>query len=133
MTRTRTIPHASYLASNAFELLICALTLVAVLNYVLNPDELYESSVGRAVHPLDYGWLTLYGISSACVCFGLVARSPRLEVAGLVGYAAAVSVNLVALVALIGNQSILAICSYLALIAAALVRAHFVFSLSREP
>ena len=89
---TRPVNHVLYLCANAFELFLCALTVVAVIQYAFSPDALYESTVGRAVHPLDYGWLALYGFGGAFVCAGLLIRSPRLEVAGLFAYAAGVSI-----------------------------------------
>ena len=132
MTRHATYGRFSYLASNAFELFLCGLTLYAAIQFVVSPDALYESTVGRLLHPWDYAWIALYGVSSALVVFGLVLPSPRLEVAGLLGYAAGVLVNLIALVALVGNQSVIGICTYSALSLAALVRAHYVYGPTRR-
>jgi len=131
VTRGAIISHGLYLAANAFELFIGLLAVLAVLQFIFEPNALYESTVGQVVHPLDYAWMTLYGISGIAIVVGLCFRQVSIEVAGLLGFSFGVSVQLVALISLVGNQSVIGICSLIALILAGLVRAFFLVRVSR--
>lgn len=85
-----------YLIANNWELWVCLLGIVASINYVIQPENLSDSSVGHMRFP-DAIWNLLYGIGSVMVVAGLLRLSPRLEIAGLWLFSAAVAINLLAI------------------------------------
>lgn len=65
--------------TNAFELLIALLSLIAAVGFFLYPESLYRSSVGRALHPYDYAWDGALRLAGVAIVLGILMPRPRIR------------------------------------------------------
>jgi hypothetical protein len=59
------------LQANAFEALIAVMCLISALTAFINPSSLGDSVVGRELHPWDFAWNFMFGISGILIIIGL--------------------------------------------------------------
>lgn len=92
----------AYLEAHVFELLIGVLSVVTAVTFFAEPGDLSRTAIGQSVHPFDYGWNALYLAGGALITLGLARPSYRLEAAGLLMLAGAVTAGAVALIDVAG-------------------------------
>jgi hypothetical protein len=122
----------SYALANAFELMLAVLAITAAVGFLVWPETVAQSPIGKALHPFDYIWTLGYGAAGVLITIGLLGIRPRLELAGLSLLAAAVSINAVALWSVVGlHVGVIAFINYLAIVLACVVRAAVILRSSR--
>lgn len=82
--------------TQGFELVIAVLAIAAAISFVLNPDALAESPIGRTFHPIDWIWNTGYGVSGVFIVVGVLSGRAHIEGAGLCVLASAVGLSAIA-------------------------------------
>lgn len=120
-----------YIQANAFELFTAVLAVVAAVNYYLQPANLSDSSVGHIAFP-DVLWNTMYGVGAILVAAGLLRMSIRVEAMGLSLFAAAVSINAVAIFHYRGTSAASSLAIFVAFGLASLVRIHTIYFGSKK-
>ena len=122
--RRRNDHRRTYLLANVFELFVAVLAALASLTFFLDPSQLADSAVGRALPPFDYAWNVGYGLGALLVAAGLWKIDGYLEVAGLSLFTAAVLINGIAIIAVGGSVGTIFV--YVAFAASCLLRAFMV-------
>lgn len=89
-----------YVKQNIFAFWLGIAAILGSLVYFAIPEALDKSSIGRgSAHGLDYGWNALYLAAGIFTLLGISIVSPRLELAGMSLFAAALLVNAVTIFA----------------------------------
>ena len=125
--------RSAALSANAFELFVCLLAIVAAISFFVNPDTYDDTAVGKFLHPWDFAWNLMYGVGALLVAAGLIRLKPQWEVAGLCLFTSAVSINLVATLAVYGRISLLTAAPiYVGFALASVIRGHYLISMNRR-
>lgn len=115
-----------YIQANIFELSTAVFSLIAAVNYYIQPANLADSSVGHVQFP-DAVWNTLYGAGALLVTVGIVRLSIRVEAAGLSLLSAAAAINALAIYHYRGTGAAASIAIFIAFFVASIVRLHTIY------
>lgn len=116
-----------YLYTHAYGAMLASLTIIAALAFFADPSALERSAIGQAFHPYDYGWNVLYLLGGIGMLVGLADLRPRIELAGISLLAAAITINMLALLS-IRPSSYAALATFTAVVLALLARARVIVS-----
>jgi hypothetical protein len=120
-----------YIQANIFELSIAVFSLIAAVNYYIQPANLSDSSVGHVAFP-DLVWNTLYGFGAFLVAVGLLRLSLRVEAAGLSLLSAAAAINALAIWHYRGSSAAASIAIFIAFFVASIIRLHTIYAGTRR-
>lgn len=122
----------NYVLGNAFEWWVAVAAVLSGVTYFVAPASLSESSVGQQAGSFAVVWSILYLVAGLFLVHGLYTPNLRTELAGLSLFAGAVAINVTAILAIRGPQGYGGALTFVALIAAALMRAWLVRGLLRR-
>ena len=100
--------------ANAFEALIAIMCVIAAIGAFADPASLRDSVVGQELHPWDFLWNGMFGVSGILILVGLLnpertyqygrvrIEGAGAEIAGLIFLGTAVAINGAAAIAVNG-------------------------------
>lgn len=121
-----------YLERHTFELLIAVLSVIAATSFLVDPETLRQTAVGRELAGWDVIWNSAYGLAGLAIIVGLAWPKPRVEAAGLILLATSVAINLIAIWQVVGSVGAAAIATYLAVVLACIGRVRQMFRMSGD-
>jgi hypothetical protein len=115
---------ASRLAAQSFEVLISVMSVLACLAFFLAPESLNGSSVSSVtVEPWTTLWSASYGLAGITTIVGVATGRIGLEAAGVCWLAGAITVQVVAIITVLGWSTLPLLITHLAAIGACTARA----------
>lgn len=123
--------RATDLLAASFELWIALAAIVTAATYVIAPELLKFSALGREVDVLGVVWSAMYAGGGLSIFYGLLRPSLRFELAGLCLLGTAAAVNAVAIYALCGPSGLGSSLTYASLLPACAMRGYLVWRLHR--
>lgn len=125
----------TYIFQNSIEFVMGIAVIVASITFFLDPDSLRRNSVGVTLHPFDFAWNAIYGVSGLMILWGLWRPSLRFELGGLLFLVGALLVQITAIWSIAGYPGIAVLLSLLTFVVGFLIRAWVVLcaALARSP
>lgn len=121
-----------YVFAHAFEFFIAVASIISGITYLIDPALLASVSLGKQLpESLVTLWQLLYLAGGIMVAYGIAWLSPRTEVAGLIFFASAISINAIAISTVVGARGAAAIASYVGFALACGARIYVVFGIER--
>jgi hypothetical protein len=111
-----------YLERHVFEFVIGVLSIIAAISFANDPESLRRTAVGQQLSGWDFVWNGGYGLAGLLIVVGLVIPKPRVEAAGLLLLATALTINVLAIWQVAGTIGATAIASYAAVVIACVGR-----------
>lgn len=116
---------------NIFEMWVALAGVIAGVVFFYSPASIDQNALAQTVgHALAGVWSVSYFIAGFMIWFGLLAPSPRIEIAGLSLLGSAVSVNGIAILAVFGLRGATTSVTFLTLAVASWIRASLVLRAS---
>lgn len=112
----------AYLATHALELLLAVAAVISAITFLVRPESLADTPIGRADHPFDFAWNILYLVGALAIGYGLLRPSPRIEAAGLYAFTGAILGEAAAVIDVRGVPSLPSALTFVALALAFLIR-----------
>lgn len=120
-----------YVLRSPFEAALAVVGVLGGIAYLISPAVFAQASVGISLGSLLPVWTAMFAIGSLAVLVGLVALNPRLELAGLSLFSAALLVEAVAIFDVHSLLGVVSELEFLALALAPVGRAYTILLIIR--
>ncbi len=102
MKRLLANPRFRRLAANSFEVWIATAAIQTAITFLIKPEALTDSAIGRVLHPWDFVWNLSYGVAGVILIAALVRFRIDWELVGLVLICGALAIQVTSLVSIGG-------------------------------